>query len=1224
MEAGQVLWLVDALDETRGWRKKVAREVADLPGRLVLTSRPVGYERGGLEKIPHFEILPLALQETDKFMRDWFGLLAEQRGEGADWIDARVRWLQQQLATRPRITPLTRNPLLLTFLVVLAGEDPVRDLPTRRAKLYARYVEELLATWEVRRRPKEGAEGRPDFRLGPLTGEAAQAAALKGFTRLGWQLHLSYFGGQRAVLPTKDNLQADLARVLRLGWNLSEGDAGILASTVLGFWEEAGMVDRWKLKVEENGREEEYEYLAFRHLTFQEYAAAETLASLWEKDPEQAWRFLRPRLHHYAWREVILLLSGMLGDATPLVRQISKARSFYERELHRDMCLAASVVGENEVAQAWVRKVVKRLVRQASSYRSRLISLVTFESLPVGLWLLWLIVAWPQVLLACLAWSIVWRAATIDRFPHLQSLFYWPFRFLGLERNRTPFVAALGQMGQPAVEQLIRLLRDQDEDIWEAAAAALGQLGAIAVPSLIKALEDDSWFGRHPMAEGAVKVLRRINIPIIKPVLQGFEMRILLARTAPIWTLASTNDPGAVDYLMRMARRKVSRVHTSTMGYSGIVLSPDSPSVVEPKPGVSFRLPDSGGSRWSIAETRDWETLSFEAPIVALGLIRDEQASTFLIRLLGDEERDVSIAAALALGEIGAPEAVETLARALEHPENDVRCRAVLALEKIGDEQSVRALIGALNDVDGNVRYQAAAALSQIRDPQAVPILVQALQNTDVNVRMTAAVALGEIGDSQAVEPLIQALGDEEDFVWKAVATALGKIGEQKVTKRLIRALREKNPLVRQTAAWILGWYGDSQAVGPLIRVMMETCDPQTTRALNEDKVGELFDDSQEGEHALSAWNLGWAGDPGDGLVIFRTRSSLDGDLRSRGEEALAEHVDSQNMQPPLQTPTDEDVPDDHPTKKAFKKIKESAIQFIENKWFLTDINVRPTAVVALGRIGDRRAVGPLIQLLGDDDEWVRKSVAQSLGQIGDAQAVRPLTSLVDDKKRNVRQAAAEALGEIGDSQAAGSLVGLLRDSHEEVRRSAARALGKLGDAQAVEPLICVLGDRDKYVRREAAGALEGLADRIPSQRLARRTARALWWRLMDLHLYLPDLELDWNVAEAAYSALEKTVARLTELEVAALPIQDPTLLPPLNDRHRFMKHSAGVVALVALGLADLLTNFITNLLANSVGQSLPSASLGWLALLGAAGLGLVLLGAWIRETRIVVGKGHR
>ena len=190
-----VLWLMDGLDEARGWRDKAAQQANRLPGRLIVTSRPVGYQRVGLESLPHFEILPLRPEEVEQFLRDWFGVLAEQHAFGPDWVEQRVRWLKSQLEQRPRIQPLTRNPLLLTFMVILAGKAPPSELPSQRAEFYRRYVEDLLDSWETYRRPQSGPEGEQAFRLGPFAGDRARLAAREGFYYLGWYLHLAYYGG---------------------------------------------------------------------------------------------------------------------------------------------------------------------------------------------------------------------------------------------------------------------------------------------------------------------------------------------------------------------------------------------------------------------------------------------------------------------------------------------------------------------------------------------------------------------------------------------------------------------------------------------------------------------------------------------------------------------------------------------------------------------------------------------------------------------------------------------------------------------------------------------------------------------------------------------------------------------------------------------------------------------------------------------------------------------
>jgi energy-coupling factor transporter ATP-binding protein EcfA2 len=360
VETGHVLWLMDGLDEARGWRDKAAQQADRLPGRLIVTSRPVGYQRVGLESLPHFEILPLRSEDVDQFLRDWFGVLAGQRTVGPDWVEQRVTWLKTQLEQRPRIQPLTRNPLLLTFMVIVAGEEPPGELPSQRAAFYRRYVEDLLDSWETYRRPQSGPEGEQAFRLGPFAGDRARLAAREGFYYLGWYLHLAYYGGHgdETRLNRRD-VAAVLARYykVRSACDLPPGDLQILAGDALEFWLEAGILDVWHIEGEE--------YLAFRHMTFQEYAATSMLAEAWKKNPEYTWAHtLRPILHHYAWREPILLLGGLLDtrQLNDLVRRLMCGPSSYERSLHRDLRLAAALIGEGtEVDTQRVRQIISHL-----------------------------------------------------------------------------------------------------------------------------------------------------------------------------------------------------------------------------------------------------------------------------------------------------------------------------------------------------------------------------------------------------------------------------------------------------------------------------------------------------------------------------------------------------------------------------------------------------------------------------------------------------------------------------------------------------------------------------------------------------------------------------------------------------------------------------------------------------------------------------------------------
>ena len=77
------------------------------------------------------------------------------------------------------------------------------------------------------------------------------------------------------------------------------------------------------------------------------------------------------------------------------------------------------------------------------------------------------------------------------------------------------------------------------------------------------------------------------------------------------------------------------------------------------------------------------------------------------------------------------------------------------------------------------------------------------------------------------------------------------------------------------------------------------------------------------------------------------------------------------------------------------------------------DNSVRTAAAEALGKIGDVRAVDPIIAALRDPKWTVSANAAEALGRIGDPRAVGPLKAALKDGSRDVRQAAAVALAQI-------------------------------------------------------------------------------------------------------------------------------------------------------------------------------------------------------------------
>ncbi|MFZ1128352.1 HEAT repeat domain-containing protein [Methanoregula sp.] len=78
----------------------------------------------------------------------------------------------------------------------------------------------------------------------------------------------------------------------------------------------------------------------------------------------------------------------------------------------------------------------------------------------------------------------------------------------------------------------------------------------------------------------------------------------------------------------------------------------------------------------------------------------------------------------------------------------------------------------------------------------------------------------------------------------------------------------------------------------------------------------------------------------------------------------------------------------------------------------LSDDNegTRWKAAESLGRLGDPRAVEPLIDTLWDDDARVRLKAAWALGMLGDPRALGPLQKLYRIEREDARETIQEAM----------------------------------------------------------------------------------------------------------------------------------------------------------------------------------------------------------------------
>jgi len=126
-------------------------------------------------------------------------------------------------------------------------------------------------------------------------------------------------------------------------------------------------------------------------------------------------------------------------------------------------------------------------------------------------------------------------------------------------------------------------------------------------------------------------------------------------------------------------------------------------------------------------------------------------------------------------------------------------------------------------------------------------------------------------------------------------------------------------------------------------------------------------------------------------------------------------------------------------------------------------------ALAELGKDYPGAIVPKLIDLLDHKRMETRLNVVVALGEIGDKSAVAPLVKLInsgseekesDRETAEVRRLAVEALRKIGGANAVSELVKILENRGSSLRVDAIEAVSAIGDEKSVPSLLKVLGEK--------------------------------------------------------------------------------------------------------------------------------------------------------------------
>lgn len=467
--------------------------------------------------------------------------------------------------------------------------------------------------------------------------------------------------------------------------------------------------------------------------------------------------------------------------------------------------------------------------------------------------------------------------------------------------------------------------------------------------------------------------------------------------------------------------------------------------------GISVEkvAPDLSSSSWQVRA----------AAVATLARLGDRSAVPLLVSALRDADSRVRSEAARTLGQYADQTATDALIAALRDQSADVRVEATFSLGRLKEARALGPLASLLNDRDPRVSLAAAESLARLRDPRATRVLIDSLSNADWRVRSRATQVLARVAADgsldQAVGPLARALADDDPVVRYYAAEALIGIGAKGVPA-LIEILRSHREADRDRAARVL-WRIGAPAVDPLIAILQERNSTAETRASAAHTLGLIGDgraikglatmlsDDRYFVRQQAARALGLMGAPALDLLFEMARSSTPA-IREAAIEALGNSNSA----------------------RAIDRVIEALAD--------SNLNVRAAAVRALGESSSENVVPHLMTLLRDESSTFRAQAAASLAKLGGV-ALPGLIRALKDPKPSVRQLAAEALGSIGSRDAVAPLIELVTTDQSGARPEAIEALGKIGDPAAVAPILAVMRTGSVAVRKRAVVALAGFRE---------------------------------------------------------------------------------------------------------------------------------------------------
>lgn len=296
--------------------------------------------------------------------------------------------------------------------------------------------------------------------------------------------------------------------------------------------------------------------------------------------------------------------------------------------------------------------------------------------------------------------------------------------------------------------------------------------------------------------------------------------------------------------------------------------------------------------------------------------------------------------------------------------------------------------------------------------------------------RLNAARTLGTMaaaGDQAALDGLLKVLADKEGGLNRVFAAiSLRKTKSVEAVEPLIGIVRDRTlpPALRKEAAITLGQIGDTRA----IPILQEALDDPSSPEVRYAAYGGLF---LLGPQVPQTPIL---------LKILKDREQPQL-RRARAAQFLNRMGDETAVEPLIELLLQEP-----PSSALVPEGSEDATGQVFGAIMSSQRNVRAKMAVALGTLGDGRAVKPLLQVLNraTGDPNFQESSRKALEQIETRVGLSPFFTSLKDPDPSVRLQAVLFLERLERPEAEAPLEKAVNDENAEVREKAVAALARL------------------------------------------------------------------------------------------------------------------------------------------------------------------------------------